>query len=558
MATLHEIALLSTVGFAAWIALDVGLDRSRRQRLNCVLALSLATLAWSAGDLLVRHASSPAEVIVARRILYAGICALPASWVWCAWIAAHPGTDAFAKRLFVALLAPGLAAYACLYVAPGGLFVDWYAVPVRHGPLFFANVAYSWLLIGVGAVLVLGAMRRSPDPSWTRIGLMLAVVLLPMLANVSHLILRATPWDLTPVALGFSALAFRLFVVDLTWGAYHSPAARAEVVEQMRTGVLVADLAGRVVDWNEAAEGILRARKLEGRPLRRLLAEASAARVREIEVYEFPLERRGQRFGTGAVVTDRTEIRRAELRLEMTTRVEALGYLATGVAHEINNPLTYVSANLVLLDELVSAFCRPELQALLPAPLRSLAEEGEELIADAREGTERIQRIVERLSQSAANGDSSQVPSRLDVRYVVEKAVALASLGKHRGEIQLEATNVLPPVVAPEMDVIQTVLHLLHNAAQMGGKDVPIAIALRAVDGGVAIRVEDGGPGISERDLPHVFEPFFTTRRPGAALGLGLSMCWELARRSGGSLDVENGPEQGAVFTLWLPAAPTA
>jgi signal transduction histidine kinase len=326
----------------------------------------------------------------------------------------------------------------------------------------------------------------------------------------------------------------------------------------MRTGVLVADLAGRVVDWNEAAEGILRARKLEGRPLRRLLAEASAARVREIEVYEFPLERRGQRFGTGAVVTDRTEIRRAELRLEMTTRVEALGYLATGVAHEINNPLTYVSANLVLLDELVSAFCRPELQALLPAPLRSLAEEGEELIADAREGTERIQRIVERLSQSAANGDSSQVPSRLDVRYVVEKAVALASLGKHRGEIQLEATNVLPPVVAPEMDVIQTVLHLLHNAAQMGGKDVPIAIALRAVDGGVAIRVEDGGPGISERDLPHVFEPFFTTRRPGAALGLGLSMCWELARRSGGSLDVENGPEQGAVFTLWLPAAPTA
>ncbi len=552
---LYEIALLATIGFVSWIALDVGLDGPRRRRLQCVLALSLAALAWSAGELLLRHASAPSEVIGARRILFAGICTLPAAWVWCALVAARPDADAFARRLFGALLVPGLVAYACLYVAPGGLFVDWYAVPVRRGLLFFPNAVYSWTLISVGSILMLGAMRRSPDRSSTRIGLVLAAAFVPVFANAAYLLLRASPWDPTPVAIGFSALTFRFLVVDLTWGAYHAPAARAEVVAQMRTGVLVADLAGRVVDWNEAAEQVLRARELEGRPLRRLLAEASAARAREIEVYEFALERGGQRFGTGAVVTDRAEIRRAELRLEMTTRVEALGYLATGVAHEINNPLTYVMANLLQLDELVSALGDPELRAKLPERLRSLVADGEELVADAREGAERIQRIVERLSQSAARGDPSQLPVRLDIRAVVEKAVTLARLGKNRGEIRIEVAGELPHVFIPEMDGIQIVLHLLHNAAQMGGDDVPISIGLRAADRGVSLQVVDSGPGISERDLPHVFEPFFTTRRPGAALGLGLSMCWELARRSGGRLDVENGPAQGAVFTLWLPAA---
>ena len=106
-----------------------------------------------------------------------------------------------------------------------------------------------------------------------------------------------------------------------------------------------------------------------------------------------------------------------------------------------------------------------------------------------------------------------------------------------------------------ESDVTHIVLHLILNARQMGGEDVLIEIQLRPSEGGVAVRVADQGPGISEHDLPHVFEPFFTTRRPSSNLGLGLSLCWELARRAGGRLDVENRPAGGAVFTLWLPGA---
>jgi signal transduction histidine kinase len=550
---IYEMALLVCVGLVAWIALDIAFDPVRRRQLPCVLALSTSALLWAAGELLKRHAHAPPDIVISRRILFAGVCSLPAAWVWCASIARRPDASVAARRIFLASLVPGLVAYSCLYLAPGGAFVDWYAVPVRRGPLFYANAAYSWALIAAGAVLMLGAMRRSPSPAPLPMGLVLAAACMPLLANAAYVLLQVTSWDPTPIAFGFSAVVFRFLVIDLTWGAYHAPAARAEVVQQMRTGVLVANLEGCIVDWNQAAEAILHTPDLEGRMLRRVLAHAGAVRHRELEIYEFPLERRGQCFGTGAVVADRTEMRRAELRLEMTTRVEALGYLTAGVAHEINNPLSYVSVNLTLLDRLIAALRNRELDAVA---VGALTAEAEDLIADAREGTERIQRIVERMTHLAPSRESSQTPEVLDVRCAVEKAVALASLGKGSRNIELEVVDEIPRVLVAEMDVIQIVLHLLLNAAQEGCDDVPFSIRLRAERGGVAVRVQDSGPGIAEHDLPHVFDPLFTTHRPGAGLGLGLSLCWELARRSGGTIDVENGPEKGAAFTLWLPAAP--
>ena len=438
---------------------------------------------------------------------------------------------------------------------PSNAFLHWTALPARRGPFFYANAAYSWLLISAGAFLVIRAMREVPTRAPTQVALVLAAALVPLIANITHVIFHATPWDPTPVALGFSALVFRFVVLDVTWGAYYSPVARTEVVAQMRAGVLVADLAGRIVDWNRAAMEILRIERPDGRALRELIDDVHAKRGREIEVYEFPLERRGGFFGTGVVLTDRSAMRRAELRLEMTTRVEALGYLASGVAHEINNPLSYVSVNLTLLDRLVAAFAADEVGKHMSDPLRALLSEAGELLVDAREGTERIQRIVERMTQTAHLDRATQGAEPLDVRFAVEKAVALASFGKRADETRIKVNGSVPQAYAAETDVVHIVLHLLHNAVQMGGEDVPIAIEVRAADGGVAVRVEDDGPGIAASDLPHVFEPLFTTQRPGASLGLGLSLCWELARRNRGRLEVENRPAGGAAFTLWLPAA---
>lgn len=551
---LYEVAVLATIAIAGWCALDVWLDPARRRRLACVGALALAAFAWCAGTLLLLHAGSPGEVLAARRVLFAGVCLLPAAWVWCALVAANPHAPARQRRRFFAILAPGLAAYACLWVAPGA-FMDWYAEPIRRGPVYYANAVYAWGVIALGAAVLLRATRRSAGGSLAQQGSTLFGVSLPLLANGVYVLLGVPPWpwDPTPVALGVSAALFRIRIVDVTWAAQHPPVARAEVVAQMRDAVLVADRTRRIVDWNVAASDLIGAPVAEGRPLDEVLRGVSQDRSRSLEVREFPLRRRGEVFGVGAVVTDRSAERAAEIRLELATRLEALGYLTAGVAHEINNPLTYLSANLGFLEPWIEATSREAVRERLPAPLRALGAEAPLLLADAREGTERIQRVVERLSRFAQARAPGDAPLPVDVGALVARAVAMASFGKRQAPIDVHAPA--EPVVAQasESDVIHVVFHLLLNAMQMGGDDVPIGVEIEAHAGEASIRVADRGPGIAEHDLPHVFEPFYTTRRPGEHLGLGLALCWELARRSGGRLEAENRPSGGAAFTLWLP-----
>src|SRR4029450_6060311 len=135
-------------------------------------------------------------------------------------------------------------------------------------------------------------------------------------------------------------------------------------------------LAAPLVDWNEASVVLLGPYELEVRAVVPLLAELRARRGREIETHSFPLSRRGPAFARAVVLVDRSELRRSELRLEVATRLEALGVLASGVAHEINNPLTYVSANQALLDPLLATLSEPKVLQRLPEGLGGRAAEG--------------------------------------------------------------------------------------------------------------------------------------------------------------------------------------
>jgi signal transduction histidine kinase len=548
---LYEGALLGTIAVVGWIVLEIASDPFRRRRLASVGVLAFSALIWSAGEMLLQHADSPADRILARRVLFAGVCSLPAAWVWSSLLAARTAAPP-ARRLLMLLVLPGALAYSCLFWDRTGLLIDWYARPPVRGPVFFAYAAWAWLLIAVGTAALL---RATPRPEGR---LRLAIVvgaLLPAVANIEHVLLHWTLADPTPIAFGVSALLFRWFVLDMAFASAQPPIARAEVVAQMRDGVLVADPTGHVIDWNLASERIVGDAALEGRHLGAVIAALRNQRGREIDIRTFPLERRGRRFAFGAVLVDRTDLRRFEFRLEVATRLEALGVLASGVAHEVNNPLTYVSVNLALLEPLMAAVAQPALRDALPEALRAAAREAPELIADCRDGAERIQRIVEKLGQFSERGASLEAPSPHDIVVPVEKVVAMFAFGKRGRRIPVSKPEALPWVLAAQDDVVNVVLHLLLNAIQMGGEDVPISIDLGATESAkeVWVRVSDEGPGIPEHHLPHVFDPFFTTRRPGPNLGLGLSMCWELARRNGGRLEVENRPEGGAAFTLSLP-----
>ena len=550
---LYELALVGTVGVCGWITLDLLVAGAWRHRIASVATLAAAALCWAAGELFVCHAETASDVVAARRFLFLGVCALGPAWLWSALEARSPG---WARRRWWALSAIALlslASYSALYWDGAMLFFDWYGKPPRHGPLFFVHGGYSWILVLLGLHVFLRSLSeigvpRSGSDRW----LITAAVLGPLLGNVGHVTLGVPSWDPTPIVLGASAVAVRSVVLDLTWGAHYLPFSRGEVVEQMETGFLVADQRGYVVDCNRAAKAWLEGRAPEGRRLGEVVEEIRSRKSLDLEVKGFWLKRRGQAVGVGAVIADRTAARRAEREIEMANRLVALGHLAAGVAHEVNNPLSYISANLSLLKPFVQEASDTERRGALPADVHEVAEEAEAMLSQSLEGVERIRLIVDQLGAFAERSDDESVRRVLDLTGPTEKAMEMVRFGWGKISVRLKHTGPVPIVHANESEVVHIVFHLLLNAFQAGGENAVIDVELGHREGGAIVSVADRGPGIPSDHMPHIFDPFFTTGRPGR-LGLGLSLSWEMARHNGGRIEADNRLEGGAIFTLWLP-----
>lgn len=548
----YDLALLATVAIHGWIAFDLLFSRSWRRRFLGLALAAIAALLWSAGEILLHRAHTPDARLAARAVLFLGVCGLGPCWLAGVLRATEPPLARRAPWLPPLAALPSLFVYSTWLWDERGLFVAWSAPEVRHGPLFAWHVAWSWLLIAAGFGLLARHAWRAGGARGRPLGALVALALIPALANAAHL-LEATGHDPTPVVLGPVALGLRLAVLESGLAPYHLPVARGEILARLGIGVLIADAHGRVVEANTAVRRILGAEVAPGASLERVCREAAGHPLRAIEVHRVPLDGHLGPAGTMALLEDRTEARVAERRLEMATRLEALGFLVSGVAHEVNNPLTYVRANLGFLRPVVRSLVERGLHRELPPPVRRVAREAPELVDDAIEGADRIARLVNRLGSLVRDETRDTThPGPVDLSMAARRAVDLATLGRRPGLLLLTRDEPLPPVHAREEDVVQIVLHLLINAIQAGGKNPPVEIEVLRQEGGAAVRVRDHGPGIAAEHLPHVFDPFFTTRAPEAS-GLGLSLSYDLARQHGGRLEAANHSEGGAVFTLWLP-----
>jgi C4-dicarboxylate-specific signal transduction histidine kinase len=249
-----------------------------------------------------------------------------------------------------------------------------------------------------------------------------------------------------------------------------------------------------------------------------VLAQAESDRTRTIEVEKFPVKAIVGVVGSCTVLKDRTEARRVEQQLHQAQKLEAIGYLTAGIAHGINNPLAFLNSNLGSLEELAERLADDGVQEALGPKHADLAAEAPEIVAEMKDGLDRIARLVETLIHTS-----------------------------------LEP---VPPVLGREDELVQIATNLLLNAIDASG-DVPeIELEVRGDRGQVTLSVRDRGPGIPDESLPHVFDPFFSTKGLGEGAGLGLSLSFDLARRHGGTLEAANRPGGGAVFTLWLAPAP--
>jgi len=547
-----ELGLLGAVALCGWIALDGITAAGRRKEQLPVATLATCAGLWAAGELISSTATDPGRQLDGLRLLYAGSCFIGVAWLWFAAQAAHAEWWRRAPWLVAVAALPPAAIYATLLTdAHPRWFSDWSTWPPERGPLFFVLLAYNWLLMGLGFRHLFRAVRRLRASGSVLLAALGIALALPLLGNALYLLGAFGPTDPSSLLLGVTALVVRVAVID-TGLAAHMPMARGDVLDQLEVGVLVADLDEVVVAANPAAHHFLGEARLVRRSLPALLTKAEEHSDRVLEVRRFPIRSAVAQIGHGAVLSDRTESTRAARRLQLAARLEAVGSLTAGIAHEVNNPLAFVRSNLSRLEKLARGLEGAGEQ--LPATLRELAAEAPEVVGESQEGVERIARLVERLRSFARHDTVGEPFQELAPARVVERAVAMAGAGLPKSAIRVQAHPV-PFVRGVEPQLVQILLNLLINAIQAAPEEPRIEVETRARDGGVEVAVRDRGPGIREEDLPHLFEPFFTTKPPGQGTGLGLSLSRDLAIQHGGRLEATSHPGGGAVFRLWLPAA---
>ena len=240
--------------------------------------------------------------------------------------------------------------------------------------------------------------------------------------------------------------------------------------------------------------------------------------------------------------------RDAERQLASSARLAMLGTLAAGVAHEINNPLTYLKSNL--------SFVREELVRLGATPAAL-----DEALADAADGVERVRGIVRHLMAL------SQIEPTRDLQPVELHAVLDQCVEMARRDIQARARlrreyGEIPPVWGDRTQLVQVFLNLLVNAAQAVPDGTPdrheirVATRLDPDSAKVVVEVSDTGAGIPPANLDRIWEPFFTTKPVEQGIGLGLSICRSLVGAIGGTIAVRSREGAGSTFTVCLKEAP--
>ena len=278
---------------------------------------------------------------------------------------------------------------------------------------------------------------------------------------------------------------------------------------------------------------------------------ATADKVTPVHVHFAPIFDHDQRVAGGVgIVEDVTERKEAERALARAERMASLGTLAAGVAHEINNPLTYVITSIDV--------ARARLETLDNEGSERARAEAEQALTNARDGAERVRLIVRDL-KTFVRADDERAEA-VDLVQVLEAAIKLAwNEIRHRARL-VRSYQSVEPVFGSESRLVQVFVNLLVNAAQaipegdVDSQRIEVRIAPEGEDR-VRVEVEDTGAGIPTEALDRIFEPFWSDRPGASGTGLGLSIVHGIVTSLGGGITVESEPGKGTVFRVVLPAA---
>ncbi len=271
---------------------------------------------------------------------------------------------------------------------------------------------------------------------------------------------------------------------------------------------------------------------------------------RTFERYSGPVRGAGRELGRIWCFRDISERKKIESeRAVLTERLTSIGRVAASVGHEINNPLSYVMAN---VDHIAEALSEPETLEAARGPLVEVAGE-------ARSGLARIRVIVRDLQTLTRSDEETLGP--VDVCGVLDRSIQIAGNQlRHRARVVRDYQPV-GDVWGNEARLGQVFLNLMLNAAQaipegQANKNF-VTVRLRQDGEHVVVEILDTGSGIEEANLQRIFDPFFTTKPVGSGTGLGLSICKGIIERHQGTISVRSRRGEGTCFTVGLPASRT-
>jgi PAS domain S-box-containing protein len=450
------------------------------------------------------------------------------------------------------------------------------------GPLYLANLVYTYVLFAVGVVMIAIGIRTFPPPYRPQYWAVVVGALLPISGNVLYWakLQAAGQFDVTPLAFAIAGLCF-------TWGLYHHrlfglvPVARDMVVDSMEDGVLILDAERRLIDLNAAAERFTGATPAAaGREIHAVVpwwteataeGRASAERPavvktepgpRYFEVRVSPVRDRARRFnGWLVVVRDITSRRQAEAeryalerRVQEQQKSDSLTVFAAGVAHDFNNLLTGILGNADLL-------------AMQAPPDSSQRRTAEAIVIGSQRAADLVSKVL------AYAGEGRVVSERVDLDALVREMVDVlsASVSKHC-TLVYQSPGPLPMVDADPTQIRQVVMNLIINATEAvdEGGMVTVATGQESLDREmlsrmtfgadvepgpyVFIDVVDNGQGMSEETMARMFDPFFSTKETGR--GLGLAAVRGIVRSHQAALRVTSAPGQGTRFRVWVSLMP--
>ena len=379
--------------------------------------------------------------------------------------------------------------------------------------------------------------------------------------------------------------------------ALHYAIERMDTQTQLRAliarnpdGIVIIDQAGAIQFSNPAGYSLLQSdpARLLGEQLailpggtgpREAQLQVPGAEPRSLEFDSSPIHWKGAPASMVTIrdITERKRTMEMERRLMHADRLSTIGKLAAGIAHEVNNPVTYVLTNLHFLRDRVNRLLG------LPATLMSRLENRNEnehptdivgdaldelrivdvlhemrgMVEEGRFGLERVRDITHGLNNFAKM--DREAMDWVDINQAVEAASRLADNEiRHRAALVLDLEKI-PPVVGDKGRLSQAVLNLLVNAAhaiEAGSAGAnTITVRTRLVDQEVILEVVDTGCGIEADDLPRIFDPFYTTKESDSGSGLGLALSAATIRKHGGELTVKSTSGAGSCFRISLPAS---